>query len=183
MNFVLDLKAVAGMSLIVCSVVLLLFLPARMRRERAKLAVFRQNLTAQMAEVIDSRIGANPKSFDGLIVIHQVETAEYVGKNVSGMNCRVIFRNAEDQYWIHTFYSDGRPPISEFIDELRARRALFSHPHQYQIAFGVYPHRDQLKPLVQQSVTAKLDRFDPDLHSGEILATKPTGREFGGHVK
>jgi hypothetical protein len=182
-NIVFDWKAVAGISLIVCAVGLLLLLPARMRRERAKLTVFRQNLIEQKSKVIDPYLGAAPKSIGGLIVIHQVETVEYKGKDISGMNFRVIVRNAEEQYWLHTFYSDGRPATKEVIDELRARRALFSHPREYQIAFGTYPHRDQLKPLIQQSVTAKLDRFDPNLHSGEIMATTPTGREFGGQVK
>ena len=44
MKFVLDLKAVAGITLIVCSLGFLLFLPARMRRERAKLDRFDPDL-------------------------------------------------------------------------------------------------------------------------------------------
>ena len=38
-------------------------------------------------------------------------------------------------------------------------------------------------PARMKRERAKLDCFDPDLHSGEILATEPIGREFGGQVK
>ena len=94
-----------------------------------------------------------------------------------------IFRSSNETYWLGIFYSDAREGLVQKIPELRARRALFLHPREYQLAFGAYPHRDQLKPLLENSMQSKLERFNPDLHADEMFAVEPIGREFGAKIK
>ncbi len=94
-----------------------------------------------------------------------------------------IIRGSNETYWLGIFYSDAREGLIQKIPELRARRALFLHPREYQIAFGAYPHRDQLKPLLENSTKSKLERFDPDLHADEMFVTEPIGKEFGARFK
>ena len=94
-----------------------------------------------------------------------------------------IFRHSNSSYSLGIFYSNTTEGLLQKISELRARRALFLHPHEYQIAFGAYPHRDQLKPLLENSMKSRLEQFDPDLHAGEVFVTEPVGQEFGAKFK
>ncbi len=94
-----------------------------------------------------------------------------------------ILRSSNETYWMGIFYSDAREGLVQKISELRARRALFLHPREYQLAFGACPHRDQLKPLLENSIQSKLERFNPNLHAGEVFAVEPIGQEFGAKFK
>ena len=181
MNFGFDLKTVVVVALLAYAMWLLFSLPAQIKTQRRKLMVFRQNLATQVSKMVIGSLEARPHA--GLKEIYKSETLEYDGKAISAINWRVIFHNDENQFWLHTFYSDDRPPLVELINELRARRALFLHPREYEIAFGAYPHRDQLKPILEKSMNSKLERFDPDLHAGEMFVTEPIGQEFGARFK
>jgi hypothetical protein len=156
-NFSFDVKTVAAILLLLCAGWLFLSLPARMTVERKKLAFFRQKIADQMSTEIGPYSKAPSKSFAGSIVIHEVETVEYEGRNISGLNWRVIVRNFGGQYWLHTFYSDGRKALSEPIDELRARRALFNKPVSYKEAFGELPDRKRIAADFDLGPIAKSD--------------------------
>ena len=181
MNADFDFKTIVVVALLAYAAWLLSSLPVQIKAQLRKLTVFRQALESQVSGVISCSLKTAPRA--GLKEIYKSETLEYAGKTVSAINWRVIFRNDGNQFWLHTFYSDDRPHTDELVSELRARRTLFLHPREYEIAFGAYPHRDQLKPFMENSMKSKLERFNPDSHSDEIFVTEPIGQEFGAKFK
>ncbi|MGB4115261.1 MAG: hypothetical protein WBK51_01800 [Polaromonas sp.] len=50
-------------------------------------------------------------------------------------------------------------------------------------AFTADTHRRQLKPLLDDSMQSKLERFNPEIHGGEMFAVEPIGKEFGAPSK
>ena len=180
MNFGFDLKTVVVGALLAYTFWLLFSLPAQIKNQRRKLIVFRQSLATQVSKTIIGSLEAKPHA--GLKEIFKSETLEYDKKAISAKIWRIIFTNDENQFWLHAFYSDDRPPLVKLINELRARRTLFLHPREYEIAFGACPHRDQLKLILEKSMSSKLERFDPNLHAGEMLVTEPIGQEFGART-
>ena len=92
-----------------------------------------------------------------------------------------LVRYNHSQYAFLMLFSDQSNRLVEPISELRARRALFNHPANYEAAFGSLPDRKDLQPLIVME--QKLDAFDTALHGKELHAQTPIGKEFGARVR
>jgi hypothetical protein len=76
------------------------------------------------------------------------EGGTYFGK-------RIAIGKLNEQHVLMILCSDESSRLVETISELRARRALFNHPKQYEEAFGAPPDRKQLTHLIAKEANTE----------------------------
>jgi hypothetical protein len=92
-----------------------------------------------------------------------------------------MVKESAEKFWKFTASLQGNM-VSTFempLSEKDVRTALFNHPTVYERAFGEISPAYQAKLNARVPLAEKLNKFDPKLHGGELMATTPLGKEIG----
>ena len=104
------------------------------------------NQLSDATEKVLSRHQLNRSEVEFLLVKH-ARSAQDSGSEVYIVRT-MILRKISD-YFLVMVDSTGYSIKFENINELRARRTLFNHKQDYFSAFGEFPHRIQIKKLIE----------------------------------